>query len=339
MLNRTRLMTVAAAMACFAGTAGAQAVISNGTLRMGIDLLGQLNTGSVEQISGTSTVGLRLITSAGDYESTADGCVCEGWGVGVRTGGELTASGHANNFSGIDNLTDVSFASTATTATSTVRLSSGADLQVTHAYKPSSTTPNLYEVTVTITNTGMMDFEDIVYRRVMDWDIAPTQFAENVRISGWGATNLIGSGDNGFLRARPLEGGVTDCTIDALCNANFETVDGADRGSFFDFSFGMLKFGESFTFTTFYGAAPTLQGLLAALGSVGAEVYSAAWCAGPSAACVGKDGPAVFGYGFKGVGGAVPPELGVIPEPSTYVMLATGLLGLAGYSRRRRTNA
>lgn len=346
MLNRLRWTSAAALLACMAGTAGAQAVISNGTIRMGVNALGNLNFGSVPQISGTSVVGLRLITAAGDYESTADGCECEGWGVGTRVGGVVTSSGYANDAVGTSNLTGESFTSTASTATSTVRLTGGASLRVVHSYKPSAV-PNLYEVEVTITNFGATDIADVVYRRVMDWDISPTQFNENVRISGWPAANLIGSGSNGFLNAKPLDltGGVAGCTIGGVCNGNFETTTGDDRGSFFDFSFGALTAGSSRTFTTFYGAAPTLDGLLSSLGAVGAEIYTAAWCAGgtPGAgatACNGKAGPAVFGYGFKGVGGAPPPELGgVVPEPSTYALMATGLIGLVGISRRRRNNA
>jgi type IV pilus assembly protein PilY1 len=313
---------------------------------MGINLLGNLNTGNVPQVTGTSIVGLRYISAAGEYESTADGCTCEGWGVGVRTGGVVTAAGYANDAVGTSNLTSVAFSSTASTATSTVKLTTGPGLQVTHEYVPSST-PNLYEVRVTITNTGTTTLDDVVYRRVMDWDVSPTQFNENVRISGWGATNLIGAGSNGFLSAKPLDFSKGACTIGGVCNGNFETTTGDDRGSFFDFSFGALAAGESKTFETFYGAAGNLNDLLTALGSVGAEVYTAAWCAGAGStgarACNGKTGPAVFGYGFKGVGGTAPPELppadGVVPEPSTYALLATGLFGLAVISRRRRNNA
>jgi len=35
----------------------------------------------------------------------------------------------------------------------------------------------------------------------------------------------------------------------------------------------------------------------------------------------------------------VPPVTGVIPEPSTYALMATGLIGMAGIARRRRNNA
>jgi len=63
--------------------------------------------------------------------------------------------------------------------------------------------PTCLKPTVTIENISD-DVVDVRYRRVMDWDIPPTEFSEFVTIGGLPATAVTSSDDNGFSDANPL---------------------------------------------------------------------------------------------------------------------------------------
>lgn len=180
---------------------------------------------------------------------------------------------------------------------------------------------------VTITNTGAAAVNDVTYRRVMDWDIETTPFNEAVSIGGWPATALKFTSDNGFASANPL---TAAGTLIAPINANFPFGAFTDHGAIFDFDFGSLAVGESTTFTIFYGGADSEAQAMAALGVVGAEVFSLAI---PNLDPM-NDFFSVAIFAFKGVGGT-PVD---IPEPGAYVTFAVmaGSLGL-GLLRARRS--
>lgn len=74
-----------------------------------------------------------------------------------------------------------------------------------------------------------------------------------------------------------------------------------DLGATFDFDFGPLAPGDSTSFKLFFGGASNAADAEAALGAVGAEVYT---MGKPSIGGVCADGPAVFVVGFAAVGGA-----------------------------------
>jgi len=321
------LLTIAA------GAAYGDAIIADGNVKLGVDDYGQLNVaGGVDDVApGTETiVGLRYLPpSAGgdEYESTSHGCLCEGWGVAADG-----ASGYANNALGIAGLTLISFTSDATSATSVVSMG---DLVITHAFALAAETDNLYRVTVTIENTGATDIADLRYRRTMDWDTSPTPFQEYVTIGGTAAaTSVLAATDDGFCSSNPL----APCgTIVAGSSGDFVASGPADHGANFDFGFGGLLAGESFAFDIFYGGADSGAAALAALGAVGAEVFSLGW----SFKDVNQDGfddetgalTPTFIFGFAGVGGDPLPPVGV-PEPGTLGLLCLGL-GLLFRSRRR----
>lgn len=246
--------------------------------------------------------------------------------------------GYANNSVGTSGLSLVSFASTATTATSITRV--GSSLEITHYYHPSSNA-NLYQVDVSIKNISgsAIAAGDLVYRRVMDWDVEPTPFTEYVTINGVPAAlglangnNIRGTGDNGFASSDPLSGGSR--SLMCAVNANFTDCGSGDHGALFDFEFESLADGATRLFTTFYGAAGNESDALSALANVGAGLYSL----GQTRFDPASGTPNTFIFGFGSDGGILTPPRNV-PEPGSMALLGLGFAGLAAFRRKQKRAA
>lgn len=297
--NRARVLAALIAGATLttsglAGTPAAQAmtpsIISNGVIQIGVNPAGQLNVyeGSTYSSEGTLPTGLRYLPT--NAESTAPGCLCEGWGVGDTTSG---VSGWANEAQGgTYNLTPVSFTVTAETAVSVVRV--GETFEVTHDYHPAPETTDLYEVDVTIKNISAAD-ADLRYRRVMDWDIEPTAFAEYVTLDAGNASDLVYTSNDGFASSDPLSG-----PSDIGYTGSFTDAGPADHGALFDFAFGSLAPGASKSFTTFYGGSANEENALAALAAVGAEAYSFGQPSTADGPSLGTPNTFIFAFGKVG---------------------------------------
>jgi hypothetical protein len=335
---KQKFLAVALSAAGVLGASGAsaQAVISNGTVGLGVDRAGQLNIASTNRssgtgggIGGTTNYGLRDIAT--NREGTAQGCLCEGWGAAVAGTGTTV---YANNSSG-SSFSPITFASTASTATSTVSSIGGA-LTVTHSFLP-SLSQYLYQVNVSITNTSGAAFTgNTLYRRVMDWDIEPTAFTEYSTIQGTsGAANVLYASNNGFASGDPLSSRTANSSA-SIVTGDFVDNGPADQGALFDFTFGPLAAGATQTLSIFYGAAPTEALALGALGSVGAEIYSF------GQASTDRTGGAAttFIFGFAGVGGtALPDPTAAVPEPASWAMMMVGFGAVGGALRRGKKSA
>lgn len=304
--------------------AAAQAIITNGTgIYLGVDLLGQLNvpdgTSGVD-LTPTNSSFIGLYAAAIDGDATSPGCLCEGFGIAADG-----ISGYANNDSGISNLTSVSFASDAATAVAVAEMTSKPGFTVTQDYH-ASLSADLMENTVTLTNGTAGTLTDVRYNRTMDWDIPPTTFDEFVTIGGWPATALLNSCDDGFQNPDPMVD--SGCFDGANHNVNFVDAGPLDHGARFTFGFGDLDPGETKTFKIFYGASESEALAFAALGTVGAEVYSFGQCnpasdgTGTCSETLGT--PMTFIFAFKGVGGTEVPR---VPEPASLMLVGGGIIG------------
>jgi hypothetical protein len=298
---------------------GMGAIIGNGSVILGVDNAGHLNIPYREVSSlglpssdpaGVGYVGLRDGTGA--LASTEPGCLCEGWGIGTPDTGE---SGYANNAAGSANLDVLSFIGSDGDDTAISTVLAFSRLNVTHHYQPSALTPLLYEVIVNVTNVGDQDLNSVIYRRVMDWDIYPTPFSEFVTINGTQTTTkLLKSGDNGFASSNPLAS-TSYQIMSGTEDVDFVDFGPSDHGSIFDFEIGPLAIGETTSIKTFYGNAPNEVGALAALGVIGAELYSLGQSNSGGAA---DNDATTFMFAFGSVGGSAilntPPTLDPIPD-------------------------
>lgn len=314
--------------------AGAVIINPAGTVALGVNNEGHLNFSSATNPANASATGLSIITGAGvRLDSTAPGCLCEGWGV---SGSGVAGYANVSTDGGAQNLTVNSFSSTATTATSVVRVTTLPSLVVSQTYFPAPAAASvLFQNSVKITNTGASTITGVRYVRVMDWDIPPTEFNELVTIKGTGTTTLLNrSHDNGFATANPL-----GSNSGSFLNVDFNDAGPSDHGAYFNFLYGDLAAGASWEFSVFYGASTSEASMLAALGDVGIELYSLGQSAGGGATGT----PYTFAFGFAGVGGTVvlpPSGGGAVPEPSTYGLIGAGVLaGLVALRRRKSAKA
>lgn len=148
-------------------------------------------------------------------------------------------------------------------------------LYIRHQFRPASGRPGCsgaYEIKVTIENRACDPVADVIYRRVLDWDIDPTFFSELLTIAGTGVDPFFEFVSNdGFCNPRPSTG-----CFDVGGFPGGDVVDFGpfDQGATFQINVGQLEFGERAIFRMFYGFFDTEEQALQCVDGGNMNLYS-----------------------------------------------------------------
>ncbi|GBF89234.1 hypothetical protein Rsub_02111 [Raphidocelis subcapitata] len=304
-----------ACLLALAATAPAPAAAQSCPLRtddvtIGVDLGGQLNAPYSPGTDplGVGRIGLRAIFNGTELTSTEKGCPCEGWGASAVDASGATRAVYYNNANSNAPASPTLAPGPVPPGDTCTAESSVPDaFTVKHVYEPSGE-PNVFRVVVTINNTGTTTLSQVRYRRVMDFDIDPTPYREYITLDYNGNDQpemLEAWSDNGFASSEPGDPAAVG-TVIVPPNTKALLSGPEDHGAVFQFKFADLAPGESITFNTFYGAAPTDEQAKAALAGVGAEVWALAYSTIGNSSTgfqANLNGSAVFFFAFGGVGG------------------------------------
>ena len=267
---------------------GESALLSTGTVRLGLRRDGGLGAPITVDGRTTEFVGLRYVPTNVEALSYYDN-----WAVADAAAPAFTDFMRTG-------ATGVRFVSDdARTATVTIlgrRTDAGKRLRVTHAYEASATTPKLFAVRVTIENAGTAPIGELRYGRGFFWQPFPRQGSVAVTSQGTAASpHVVGASNDVF--ADPLgpltrggAGYVTGDFVDAPTPPNFI------NGSNLFLRLGALGVGDRVEFITFFGAAGTEADALGALAAVDADVYQLAQA---DAGQPEPGAPNTFIYGFS----------------------------------------
>jgi hypothetical protein len=309
-------------------------IIFNENIRLGITRFGSLNAPYPEDLqppSQQSTIGVQYFAitdvPGNVADATSPGCDCEGFGVGVGYGDSPLLQGwHTVNTGQAGNFFNPSVTSAGSnlTAVAQVDLVSGNPLRnvhITHSFRPSPATPFLYEVNVSIENTGSDPIVDLHYIRTMDWDIFPTTFSECVDIVLGTTSGPLGDVEcahsDGFAVPRASDFEAQGRTFDnsallGRCEVgnptSFEKKGPNDHGSAWHFDFHditsatPLLQGQKRSMLIFYGAADDDDHAKSVLAAAKIEAYSFGY-ANEGGQCLRSGYRYIFGFG--GVGGDV----------------------------------
>lgn len=308
-----KLIFILALLVCATTILYGQATVSNGTLTLGINTYGNV-------FNPITYTGLQLIATGDD--AISPGSPRSGWGI-AGNGVSGVADPYTSGVYGLTLLTPA-FAATPTTIYSTTALT-GQNLKISQVYTPVPGVPNVYVDKMAITNLSTTSkVSNVLLSQQTDWDVLPTRFNEYSNISGVGGSVVYNTA-YGFNSADPQ---FPTCFYN--CNVPAGTYGPSDLGEGFIKSLGDLDPGETKLVFMFYGGDTSTAAMQADMVAV-RNIYGAF---DVMAALQGTD-PATGLPCTSCDTWAFAINENPVPEPSTLLMLGTGMLGIVGVARRK----
>jgi hypothetical protein len=307
MNHRILSLTGAVAALALAGPALANGTISSGQYVAGIGPNGELYD---------SDSGIGFVNPAND-DYIRPGTPRDSWGISASTG---SAYADYQEF-GTSNI--VGTAAVFGSNTASLLTTTGTGLSVKHEYNFFA--PNILSIQQTVTNTNAFAVTNVLFRRNVDLDIAPTEFSENI-VGPLGANaSVVANSYFGFESPDPSVAYSSPCGIS--CNVT------GDFGMGIDLLLGALGAGESKTFAYYYGLnqpGQTLDALFTQAQGLGLN-----YLIGGQSSENGSYPDLGAGSGFLGVSAIGTIAGPGVPEPSTWAMMIVGI-GFAGAAMRGR---
>ena len=258
-------------------------VITDGTIALGVAPLGNLGAPSALPSKNCGS-GHTTINYVSELQEGMD-CDLEGegWGLAYDGGAVHRWAGSGvllvNTLTSADGLKPlapdlVSFTVDSSLSTA-VSVALVGDVQVTHDYHPVSGVPNAYAATITITNTGNGDHNDVRYRRLISWGSATTGGIDDNTLE---TLDLFGTNTNPtdvILERSAINSYSAAVDPTVALSPVVEGPPGADPvvdftpvgdyAATFDISIEKIRAGESKHFSLYYGASTTAAGAIATL--------------------------------------------------------------------------
>jgi hypothetical protein len=260
-----------------ATSANAQGTITNGAYSVGIGPNGELynknQTVTPEPPVNPFSTGLGIRRNSDGYDPLRPFTPRDTWGISINSSNIVTRNAaFADQTSFIGSANILSTVSSFTVGTANYTTTTSLGLTVNQVF--SFAAANILKIDVTVKNTSLAEIDDILFQRVIDWDIYPTLRKENSFGGTSGEPYIKDMTYKGIENAKPYIAYGFSCDPDCNHFGDEGASHLSDDGGGIKLGFGDLNAGDFVKVSYFYGinnSGQSVNSLINEATSVGAD--------------------------------------------------------------------